>query len=143
VQKSWRNSKPWAPITSNYKENADWGQIARDFTCGRGVDHVIEIGGPGTLEQSMKAVRVGGHVSLIGILTGLKSELPVVVALIKQIQLRAVLVGSRRQQRDMIRAIDANGMKPVIDRSFALEEIVEAFKYQESKRHFGKICLEF
>jgi NADPH:quinone reductase-like Zn-dependent oxidoreductase len=91
----------------------------------------------------MKAVRVGGHVSLIGILTGLKGELPVVVALIKQIQLRAVLVGSRRQQRDMIRAIDANGMKPVIDRSFALEEIVEAFKYQESKRHFGKICLEF
>ncbi len=127
----------------NYRENADWGAIARDFTGGRGVDHVIEIGGPGTLEQSLAAARIGGHVSLIGILTGLTGEFPVVTALIKQIQLKAVLVGSRRQQRDMIRAIDANDMKPVIDRNFRLEEIVAAFKYQESNRHFGKICLEF
>lgn len=127
----------------NYRENPNWGEIARDFTGGRGVDHVIEIGGPGTLAQSLAAARIGGHVSLIGILTGLTGELPVVTALIKQIQLKAVLVGSRRQQRDMIRAIDANDMKPVIDRSFGLEEIVEAFRYQESNRHFGKICLEF
>ncbi|MCI4680212.1 NAD(P)-dependent alcohol dehydrogenase [Rhodoblastus acidophilus] len=127
----------------NYKENPNWGQIARDFTGGRGVDHVVDIGGPGTLEQSMIAARVGGHIALIGILTGLTGELPVVMALIKQIQLKAVLVGNRRQQRDMIRAIDANGMRPVIDKSFGLEEIVEAFKYQESNRHFGKICLEF
>jgi NADPH:quinone reductase-like Zn-dependent oxidoreductase len=127
----------------NYREKANWGAIARDLTGGRGVDHVIEIGGPGTLEQSLAAARIGGHVSLIGILTGLTGELPVVTALIKQIQLKAVLVGSRRQQRDMIRAIDATGMKPVIDRSFGLEEIVEAFRYQESNRHFGKLCLEF
>jgi NADPH:quinone reductase-like Zn-dependent oxidoreductase len=127
----------------NYRENPNWGAMARDFTGGRGVDHVVEVGGPGTLEQSLAAARIGGHVSLIGILTGLSGELPVVTALIKQIQLKAVLVGSRRQQRDMIRAIDANGMKPVIDRSFGLEDIVEAFKYQESNRHFGKICLEF
>ncbi|HUO53106.1 MAG TPA: NAD(P)-dependent alcohol dehydrogenase [Rhodoblastus sp.] len=127
----------------NYRENPNWGEIARDFTGGRGVDHVVEIGGPGTLAQSMIASRVGGHVALIGILTGVTGELPVVMALIKQIQLKSVLVGSRRQQRDMIRAIDANGMKPVIDKSFALEEIVAAFKYQETNRHFGKICLEF
>ena len=63
--------------------------------------------------------------------------------LLKQLQLKGVLVGSRRQQMDMIRAIDANGMKPVIDKSFGLEEIVAAFQYQESNRHFGKICLEF
>jgi len=69
--------------------------------------------------------------------------LPLINALLRQLQMRAVLVGSRRQQIDMIRAIDANGMKPVIDKSFPLEDIVAAFQHQESNRHFGKICLEF
>ena len=64
-------------------------------------------------------------------------------ALAKQIRLQGVLVGSRRQQIEMIRAIDASGLRPVIDRSFGLEEIADAFRYQESNRHFGKICLEF
>jgi NADPH:quinone reductase-like Zn-dependent oxidoreductase len=127
----------------DYKKNPNWGEIARDFTGGRGVDHVVDVGGPGTLEQSMIAARIGGHVSLIGILTGLSGEIPLLTALLKQLRLQGVLVGSRRQQRDMIRAIEANGMKPVIDRSFGLEEIVDAFKYQETNRHFGKICLEF
>lgn len=127
----------------DYRKTPNWGEIARGFTGGRGVDHVVEIGGPGTVEQSMIAARIGGHVSLIGILTGLSGEFSMLTALLKQLRLQGVLVGSRRQQRDMIRAIDANGMKPVIDRSFGLEEIVEAFKYQESNRHFGKICLEF
>lgn len=127
----------------NYRKTPDWGVLAREMANGRGVDHVVEIGGPGTLAQSLAATRVGGHVALIGILTGLSGELPVVTALIKQIALKAVLVGSRRQQRDMIRAIDANGLKPAIDRCFALEELVEAFRYQESNRHFGKICLDF
>jgi NADPH:quinone reductase-like Zn-dependent oxidoreductase len=127
----------------DYKKNPNWGEIARDFTGGRGVDHVVEIGGPGTVDQSMIAARIGGHVALIGILTGLSGEISLLTALLKQLRLQGVLVGSRRQQRDMIRAIDANGLKPVIDRSFALEEIVAAFKYQETNRHFGKICLEF
>jgi NADPH:quinone reductase-like Zn-dependent oxidoreductase len=127
----------------NYRTDASWGETARKLTGGRGVDHVIEVGGPATLEQSMIAARVGGHVSLIGILTGLAGPLPLLNALLRQLQLRAVLVGDRRQQIEMIRAIDANGMKPVIDRSFPLEDIVAAFKHQESNRHFGKICLEF
>lgn len=126
----------------NYRATPEWGAVAREM-AGGGVDHVVEIGGPGTLAQSLAAARVGGHVALIGILTGLSGELPVVTALIKQIALKAVLVGSRRQQRDMIRAIDANGLKPVIDSCFALEQIVEAFRHQESNRHFGKICLDF
>jgi NADPH:quinone reductase-like Zn-dependent oxidoreductase len=127
----------------NYRTGPAWGETARKLTGGRGVDHVIEVGGPATLEQSMIAARVGGHVSLIGILTGLGGPLPLINALLRQLQLRAVLVGSRRQQHDMIRAIDANGMKPVIDKIFPLEDIVAAFKHQESNRHFGKICLEF
>jgi NADPH:quinone reductase-like Zn-dependent oxidoreductase len=126
----------------NYRATPNWGETARELTDGRGVDHVIEVGGPATLEQSMIATRVHGHISVIGILTGVAGDFPLVNALIRQQQLKAVLVGSRRQQIDMIRAIDANGLKPVIDKVFALEDIVAAFRHQESNRHFGKICLE-
>ena len=126
----------------NYRKDPAWGETVRRLTGGRGVDHVIEVGGPGTLAQSMEAVRVGGHISVIGILTGFGGELSIIPALLKQIRLQGVLVGSRAQQQAMIRAIDANGMRPLIDRCFAVDEIVEAFRYQESNRHFGKICLE-
>jgi len=126
----------------NYRATPEWGEVARKLTDGRGVDHVIEVGGPATLAQSMIAARVHGHISVIGILTGLSGDFPLVNALLRQQQLKAVLVGSRRQQTDMIRAIDATGLKPVIDKVFPLEEIVAAFRHQESNRHFGKICLE-
>lgn len=126
----------------NYRQDKAWGETARRMTGGRGVDHVIEVGGPNTLEQSMAAARVGGHISVIGILTGVAGDLQVVPALIRQLRLQGVLVGSRRQQVDMIRAIDANGMKPVVDRRFPLEAMVDAFRHQESNKHFGKICLE-
>ena len=125
----------------NYQATPAWGEKVRELTAGRGVDHVIEVGGPATLEQSMIAARIGGHVSLIGILTGVAGQLPLVQALVRQIRLQGVLVGSRAQQQAMVRAIDANGLRPVVDKHFALEQIVEAFRYQESNRHFGKICL--
>lgn len=127
----------------NYREDEKWGETARRLSGGRGVDHVVDVGGPSTLEQSMAAVRVGGHISVIGILSGVAGQLPLVPALVKQARLQGVLVGSRRQQQDMIRAIDANKLKPVIDRSFPLEDIVAAFRHQETNQHFGKICLEF
>lgn len=125
----------------NYKTTPAWGEKVRALTGGRGVDHVIEVGGPATLEQSMVAARIGGHVSLIGILTGVAGQLPLVQALVRQIRLQGVLVGSRAQQQAMVRAIDANGLRPVVDKHFELEQMVEAFKYQESNKHFGKICL--
>lgn len=127
----------------NYREDASWGETARRLTGGRGVDHVVDVGGPGTLEQSLAAVRVGGHISVIGILTGVAGPLPLIPALVKQVRLQGVLVGSRRQQQDMVRAIEANKIKPVIDKSFPLEDIAAAFRHQESNQHFGKICLEF
>ena len=127
----------------NYRSTPNWGEKVRALTDNRGVDHVIEVGGPATLEQSMIAARIGGHIALIGILTGVAGQLPLVQALVRQIRLQGVLVGSRTQQQAMIRAIDANGLRPVIDKAFELEQIVEAFRYQESNRHFGKICLSF
>ncbi|GFM60942.1 NADPH:quinone oxidoreductase [Pseudomonas cichorii] len=126
----------------NYRKDSNWGETARALTGGRGVDHIIEVGGPSTLEQSMNAARVGGHISVIGILTGVTGELAIVPALVKQLRLQGVLVGSRSQQQDMIRAINANGMRPVMDRSFPLTDIVEAFRYQETNQHFGKITLD-
>jgi NADPH:quinone reductase-like Zn-dependent oxidoreductase len=126
----------------NYRKTANWGEVARDITGGRGVDHVVEVGGPATLNQSMLAARVGAHISVIGILTGLGGEVSIVTALIKQLRLQGLIVGNRSQQQDMVKAIDANGMHPMVDKVFPLESIVDAFKYQESNQHFGKICLE-
>ncbi|MDT8872860.1 zinc-binding dehydrogenase [Komagataeibacter rhaeticus] len=108
-----------------------------------GVDHIIEVGGAATLEQSMAAIRVAGHISVIGILSGVAGQLAIVPMLLKQFRLQGVLVGSRADQQAMVRAFDSSTTRPVIDRVFPLEEIVAAFRYQEGNRHFGKICLAF
>jgi len=127
----------------NYRREPEWGQRAFELTGGIGVDHVVDIGGPATLPQSMAAARVGGHVSMIGTLTGGEGPIPTRVLLLKQIRIHGIIVGSRRHQIDMVQGIDAIALKPVIDRSFALEEIADSFRYEESGRHFGKICLEY
>jgi NADPH:quinone reductase-like Zn-dependent oxidoreductase len=126
----------------NYRKDENWGGTARRLTGGRGVDHVVEVGGPATLAQSLVAARIGGHIAVIGILTGVTATLPLHTVLTRQLHLKGLVVGNRRWQMDMIRAIEATGLRPVIDRHFPLEQIVEAFRYQESNRHFGKICLD-
>ncbi|MCW7544172.1 NAD(P)-dependent alcohol dehydrogenase [Aurantimonas litoralis] len=132
-----------ADHTINYKRDENWGQTVLDLTDGRGVDHVIEVGGPGTLPQSITACRIGGHIALIGVLTGRAGEVPTAALMAKHQRLQGLIVGSRRHQMDMVRAIEAIGLKPIIDRSFALEGIADAFRHEESGAHFGKICLEF
>jgi len=131
-----------ADTVINYKAVPDWGQKAKDLTDGRGVDHVIEVGGPGTLTQSITACRTGGHIALIGVLTGFAGEVAIPALFSNQIRISGISIGSRADQEDMIRAITANRLKPVIDRRFLLQEIVAAFKYYESQKHFGKVCLE-
>lgn len=126
----------------NYRENPDWGKAVRRLTGGRGVDHVVEVGGPATLAQSITASRVGGHIAVIGVLTGIDSELPLVQALARQVRLQALIVGSRLHQQNFVRAIEATGLQPVIDRHFPLEDMVAAFQYQASGQHFGKIVLD-
>lgn len=132
-----------AEHTINYKTTPAWGQRVLELTGGQGVDHVIEVGGPGTLPESIDAVRIGGHIALIGILTGQAGDVPTAKLMAKQARLQGLIVGSRAHQQEMISAIEANDLQPVIDRSFTLEEIADAFRYEESGRHFGKICLEF
>jgi NADPH:quinone reductase-like Zn-dependent oxidoreductase len=131
-----------ADETINYRQHADWGRRARDWSGG-GVDHVIEVGGPGTLPQSIEAVRVGGHIALIGVLTGGAGQVPTAALMARQARLHGLIVGSRRSQMDFVRGIEAIKLQPVIDRTFALADIAEAFRYQASGAHFGKICLEF
>lgn len=127
----------------NYKSEPDWGRRVRELTGGRGVDHVIEVGGPGTLPQSIEAVRIGGHISLIGVLTGRGGEIPTAALMAKQARLQGIIVGSRTHQQEMIAAIDAGGLRPVIDSRFALADIADAFRHESSGQHFGKIVLEF
>ncbi|MCL1480873.1 MULTISPECIES: NAD(P)-dependent alcohol dehydrogenase [unclassified Marinobacter] len=132
-----------ADHTINYKTTPAWGAKVQELTNGIGVDHVIEVGGPGTLPESIDAVRIGGHIALIGVLTGRAGDIPTAKLMAKQARLQGLIVGSRTHQQEMIHAIEANGMHPVLDRSFALEEIADAFRHEESGKHFGKICLEF
>ena len=126
----------------NYKKNSKWSEEILSFTKGQGVDHVIEVGGPETLDESINSVKVGGHISVIGILSGLQGNLDFVNALLKQVTLQGILVGSRAQQERMITYINKTKLFPIIDRVFDLEDIVSAFQYQETNQHFGKICLK-
>ncbi|MEH6387549.1 zinc-dependent alcohol dehydrogenase family protein [Pseudomonas profundi] len=127
----------------NYRAEQNWGEQVREVTGGRGVDIVVEIGGPGSLPQSIKAVRVGGHIALIGVLTGMAGDVPTAELMYRQARIQGITVGSRRHQLDMVRALESIEMRPVIDRSFTLGEIADAFRHQESGKHFGKICLEY
>ncbi|HEY3695591.1 NAD(P)-dependent alcohol dehydrogenase [Phenylobacterium sp.] len=126
----------------NYKQEPEWGQKAKELTDGRGVDHVIEIGGAGTLPQSITALRMGGHIAMIGVLAGLSGDVPTGKLFSNLTRVTGIMVGSRKDQLDMNRAVAANGIKPVIDSTFPLESMADALRRQEAQKHFGKICLE-
>ena len=127
----------------NYREFEKWGDRVLEITGGKGVDVIVEVGGSGTLSQSVRAIAFGGHISMIGVLTGIKGEVPTAELFQKNAVISGITVGSRANQADMVRAINTNGIQPVIDRSFGLEELAEAFRHQESQQHLGKICLSF
>ncbi len=125
----------------NYRRTERWGEQVVSLTSGRGADHVIEVGGSGTLPQSIAATRIGGHIALIGVLTGLGGEVPTVSLMLRQQRLQGLIVGSRRHQQDFVRALDNWALRPVIDRVFSLDQAAEAFRYEAEGRHFGKIGL--
>lgn len=126
----------------NYKEDAKWGKTIRKMTGG-GVDQVLDVGGSATFQQSVEAVKIGGHISSIGLLGGPKGEVVFPKLFFKQVKITGLAVGSRVMQEDLVQAINVSGWEPIIDKSFPLEEIKEAFKYQALGKHFGKIVLDF
>ena len=130
-----------ADETINYETCEDWGKRVIELTDGRGVDCVVEIGGPGTLNKSITATRVGGHIALIGVLTGNSGEIQTAHMMGRNQRLQGLTVGSREHQLAMIAAIEANGIKPEISDTFPLERLADAFRHQESGSHFGKIAV--
>jgi NADPH:quinone reductase-like Zn-dependent oxidoreductase len=124
----------------NYKTTPEWDRRVRELTGDVGVDHVVEVGGAGTLARSLKAVRLGGRISLIGVLTGAGEVNPMPI-LMKNVRVQGIYVGSRAMFEAMNHAIALHKLRPVVDRTFAFEEVQEALRYMESGAHFGKICL--
>jgi NADPH:quinone reductase-like Zn-dependent oxidoreductase len=124
----------------NYKTTPDWDKRVRELTGDVGVDHVVEVGGAGTLGKSLRAVRLGGCISLIGVLTG-GGEVNPLPILMKNVRVQGIYVGSREMFEAMNRAIALHKLRPVIDRVFAFQEIKDALRYLESGAHFGKIAL--
>ncbi|MGH9678412.1 MAG: zinc-dependent alcohol dehydrogenase family protein [Candidatus Acidiferrales bacterium] len=129
-----------ADETINYSKTPDWDKQVLALTNRTGVDHVVEVGGAGTLSKSLNAVRIGGHVVVIGVLAG-AGEFDPRSILMKSVRMQGILVGSRKMFEDMNRAISGNRMRPVIDRTFAFEEAAEALRYMERASHFGKIVV--
>lgn len=124
----------------NYKTEPDWDKRVLEMTGGLGADHVIEIGGAGTLPKSINAVKTGGIISLIGILTGAGSVDPMPL-LFKQARVQGILVGSREMFDDMNRAFAVNKVHPIVDKVFPFDQARDAYSYLESGAHFGKVVI--
>ncbi|MFP7009809.1 zinc-dependent alcohol dehydrogenase family protein [Klebsiella variicola] len=128
----------------NYRTNPQWGKTVKEITNGRGADVIVEIGGPGTLTQSIEAVRIGGHIALIGVLTGTEGTVQTAMLMAKQANLKGLIVGSRRMQQDLVSAMNQTGIRPVISDQFTgLSSLVEALSHMAGKKHFGKITVEW
>ncbi|HEX7857195.1 MAG TPA: NAD(P)-dependent alcohol dehydrogenase [Sphingobium sp.] len=127
----------------NYRETEKWGERVLEITGGLGADHVIEVGGPHSMPQSLVAARTGGHIAIIGAVGGFDIDtIPFAIVQAKRLRLQGVTVGSRRDQLAMVRAIEANGIKPVVDRSYPLDQLADAFRALKDGGFFGKICIE-
>ena len=125
--------------TINYVATPDWAKRVLELTGGRGADHVLEVGGPGTMEQSIEAVAVGGQIAYIGVLTG--GAINPLGLMRKSVRLQGVYVGSRAMFEDMNRALALHDLHPVIDQTFPFAEARDAFHHMKAAKHFGKIVI--
>ena len=130
-----------ADMTINYSEYPDWEKEVCRLTAGAGVDNVIEVGGPGTLEKSLKCARVSGRVSLIGVLDSPAATISPLLCLFNRITLQGIYVGSREMFEAMNNGIEVNAIKPVIDRVYEFSEALDAYHYLKEARHFGKVVI--
>ncbi|MBM3527968.1 MAG: NAD(P)-dependent alcohol dehydrogenase [Alphaproteobacteria bacterium] len=130
-----------AAHTVNYKSTSDWEKAAMEFTGGRGVDQVVEVGGSDTLTRSFGAIRVGGKISMIGGLSGAATQLDPRLILARRANVQGISVGSTQMFEAMNRAIAANGIKPVIDKVFGFDDVQAAYQHLASGAHFGKVVI--
>jgi NADPH:quinone reductase-like Zn-dependent oxidoreductase len=125
----------------NYRATPQWGKDIRKMVEADGVDLIVEVGGEETLPQSLRAVRAGGTISLIGVLSGSDMTVPLGMIVTRKVCLQGITVGSRDEFEQMVRAISQHKLKPVVDKVFAFEELKNALDYLASGAHFGKICI--
>jgi NADPH:quinone reductase-like Zn-dependent oxidoreductase len=125
----------------NYRRTPDWEKAAKAFTGGRGVDHVIEVGGANTLTRSFGAIRTGGKITMIGGLSGPATELNPGLIFARRANIQGISVGSTQMFEAMNRSIEANAIKPVIDKIFGFDEVQAAYNHMASGTHFGKIVI--
>ncbi|KAJ8116436.1 hypothetical protein OPT61_g2129 [Boeremia exigua] len=128
----------------NYRETPNWGEKAKEITGGVGVQHVVEVGGPTTMAQSLKAIAIDGVITIIGFIGGMEKNQPTFLETLTNIcTVRGILVGSRLQMEDMVRAIEANNLHPVVDEKvFELKDLKEAYEYMWDQKHFGKLTIK-
>jgi NADPH:quinone reductase-like Zn-dependent oxidoreductase len=126
----------------NYRQVPEWGARVKELTGGEGADYVLEVGGATTLPQSLQAVRVGGRIYLIGVLSGTATEVSIPAIQMRRVRVEGVLVGSRASFEALNRAVSLHRLRPVIDNTFPLAEARAAFEHMAAGRHFGKICIE-
>lgn len=131
-----------ATATINYKTTPNWEETVYELTGQVGVDHVVEVGGAGTLAKSLKAVRYGGRISLIGVLTGFGGEVNPWTIIAKSLVVQGIYVGSREMFEAMNRTIALHQLQPVIDRVFAFADAPDAYRYLKSGAHFGKVVIQ-
>ncbi|HMP01049.1 MAG TPA: NAD(P)-dependent alcohol dehydrogenase [Gemmatales bacterium] len=127
----------------NYKTTPDWGDVVRKLAGGEGVDHIVEVGGAGTMAQSLRAIRFNGSIHLIGILAGAAAQFSPLPVLMKNVRVQGIFVGPRSAFEQMNRAIADHRLRPVLDRSFPALEVAAALAHMESGQHFGKIVLQW
>lgn len=127
----------------NYKETPKWGKAARELSGGEGVDLVVEVGGSGTFQESLKAVRIGGHVSVIGVLSGVADVIPIARIMAMNLNVKGITVGNRKQFDDMCAAIALHRLQPVVGEVFGFDQAAEGLELMQQGGHFGKICLDF
>lgn len=125
----------------NYRQTPEWGKLARDLAGGDGIDHIVELGGSQTLPQSLRAIRPGGTISLIGVLSGADMAVRLGLIVTRYVRLQGITVGNRDGFEKMVCAFDQHKLKPVVDRVFGFEQLREALDYLASGSHFGKICI--
>jgi NADPH:quinone reductase-like Zn-dependent oxidoreductase len=129
-----------ADRTVNYRANSDWEKAVVEMTGG-GADVTVETGGAGTLDRSLKATRHGGRIGMLGALTGLRAEITVGLMLMRRLRVCGIMVDCRRAFEEMNRFIEQHSIKPVIDRTFAFDDLPGALRTLESGAHFGKIVI--
>ncbi|MBR1285916.1 NAD(P)-dependent alcohol dehydrogenase [Bradyrhizobium sp. AUGA SZCCT0177] len=131
-----------ADHTINYRAVAEWGKAAADW-AGGGVDHIVEVGGKDTFQQSLEAARVGGTILVIGVLSGFSQQVSIPTLFSKNLHVIGLSVGSRRMFENMAAAIGQNRLKPVIDRTLGFTEVPDALRLMQQAGHFGKITIAF